>query len=409
MSSSTLPLPSCDVAVGTTPGVVAAPINSSAPLVSPSRLCKVLHVINGEHYSGAERVQDLLAAHLPEFGYEVGFACLKPGRFPSARQAREAQLFELPMQSQYDLRVIPGLTRIIREEGFELVHAHTPRSAMVGRWGAWLTRVPLVYHVHSPTARDTTQPLRNHLNDLVERSNLAGVSAMITVSHSLARYMAFRRYDDARIDVVHNGVPTPAEMRAVDPPAGEWRLGTIALFRPRKGLEILLDALAILRRHRRPVRLRAVGPFETPEYEQRIKRQVDQLGLGEVIDWVGFTADVPHELAQMDLFVLPSLFGEGLPMVVLEAMAAGVPSVGTRVEGIPEAIDDGVNGLIAAPGDAADLARCVTRVVAGDVDWKSLRRHAITTHAHRFSASHMARGVAAVYDRVLRRSPEAHR
>src|SRR5450631_2938733 len=63
----------------------------------------VLHVINGEHYSGAERVQDLLARRLPQFGYEVGFACLKPVRFPVARETKSAELFELPMRGRFDL------------------------------------------------------------------------------------------------------------------------------------------------------------------------------------------------------------------------------------------------------------------------------------------------------------------
>ena len=69
--------------------------------------------------------------------------------------------------------------------------------------------------------------------------------------------MAFRRYDDLRITVVHNGVPTPHATRESNPPRGEWRVGTIALFRPRKGLEVLLEALAMLRRRGRLVRLRA--------------------------------------------------------------------------------------------------------------------------------------------------------
>ena len=76
----------------------------------------------------------------------------------------------------------------------------------------------------------------------------------------------------------------------------------------------------------------------------------------EHITWTGFTRDVLDELRQMDLFVLPSLFGEGLPMVVLEAMAAGVPVVATRVAGIPEAIRPGQDGVLVEPGDAEDLA-----------------------------------------------------
>ena len=71
----------------------------------PSPIGRVLHLINGEHFSGAERVQDLLSARLPEFGFQVGLACVKPGRFAASRQHRTAPLFETPMHSKFDLSV----------------------------------------------------------------------------------------------------------------------------------------------------------------------------------------------------------------------------------------------------------------------------------------------------------------
>ena len=105
----------------------------------------------------------------------------------------------------------------------------------------------------------------------------------------------------------------------------------------------------------------------------------------------------------MDVFVLPSLFGEGLPMVVLEAMSAGVPVVGTRIEGVPEAVRDGVDGLLAAPGDPGDLARTIARVIRREADWSELRRSAHERQAGQFSDRSMAAGVAKVYSDVLRR------
>ncbi|MDA1052806.1 MAG: glycosyltransferase [Planctomycetota bacterium] len=366
-----------------------------------SAVVRIMHVINGEHYSGAERVQDLLSQHLPAFGYEVAFACVKPGRFGDRRQDQDSPIYELPMASRFDLRVARELCEIIQQEGFALVHAHTPRSALVGRLAAWFAKVPMIYHVHSPTSQDTTHGWRNRLNDWTERAALCKTARLITVSHSLGRHMRLRGYRPDLITVVPNGVPASTCRRGAVPPCGTWHIGTVALFRPRKGLEILLESLALMKESGIAVRLRAVGPFETPDYEAEIHWHVQRLGLRHDIDWVGFTQDVTRELTQMDLFVLPSLFGEGLPMVALEAMAAGVPVVGTRVEGVPEAIDDGANGVIANPGDADDLARSMMRIVAGKLDWCALRERAIKTHAEQFSAQRMAEGVADVYDRVL--------
>src|SRR5438552_1529894 len=81
---------------------------------------RVLHVINGEDYSGAERVQDLLALRLPEHGFEVSFACVKPGRFEACRQSRQSHLYELPMRHRFDLAPVWSLARLIRREGFVL-------------------------------------------------------------------------------------------------------------------------------------------------------------------------------------------------------------------------------------------------------------------------------------------------
>lgn len=366
-------------------------------------ILRVLHVINGEHYAGAERVQDLLAAGLGEFGVEVGLACLKPGQFAEKRQARLAPLYEVPMQSRFDFRPVWQLTQIVREHGYRLLHAHTPRTLLVATAVSLLTRVPVVYHVHSPASRDTTHRWRNLLNALIERVCLVLASALITVSGSLKRHVRSQGISDRKISVVHNGVPCRQTPVTADNRRTEWTIGTVALFRPRKGLEVLLEALARVRSQGLPVRLRAVGGFETPEYERQIKVQCAALGLADAVDWTGFTRDVNAELARMDLFVLPSLFGEGLPMVVLEAMAAGVPVLATRVEGIPEAIRDGVDGIIVPAGNPWALATAIDSIVAGKIDCSTLRANASQRQATQFSDRSMAQGVANVYRRVLAR------
>lgn len=383
------------------PQAPPAELTSSLEGVGQTR---VLQVINGEHFAGAERVQDLLAGTLPALGFPVSLACLKPGQFAQVRVHRDAPLRELAMRGRFDLRPVRTLIHMIRAEGFGLLHAHTPRALLLAGLASRWTGVPLLYHVHSPAARDSTRRWQNRINAAVERLFLGQCQAVITVSRSLRDDVLAHGLKADKVVAVPNGVPrrTPRPERGRAETA--WTLGTVALFRPRKGIEVLLEALALLRAEGLPVRLRAVGGFESPAYEAEVKRLVEQRGLASAIDWTGFTRDVDRQLATMDALVLPSLFGEGLPMVVLEAMAAGVPVVASRVEGIPEAIEDGREGLLAKAGDAADLARVLRCLLRGEVDWHSLRQAALKRQAEQFSERSMAAAVAAVYRRVLARA-----
>ncbi|MBN2580745.1 MAG: glycosyltransferase [Pirellulales bacterium] len=370
---------------------------------SPSvKTIGVLHVINGEHYAGAERVQDLLAEELPRCGFHAGFACLKPGEFPVRRHASQAPLYAVPMRHRGDFRAARRVAEIVRREGYRLIHAHTVRGAMIGRLAARRAEVPWIYHVHSPAARNSASSWRNRVNNLVERISLRGASRLIAVSGSLREQMICEGFDPQRITVVHNGVPPLYEIPPRSKPRGVWTLGAVALFRPRKGIEVLLEALGLLRYRGYGFHLRAVGQFETPAYERKIRTQAEHLGLADCITWTGFTGDVLSELLEMDLFVLPSLYGEGLPMVVLEAMAAGVPVVAADVEGVPEAIRNRQDGLLVRPGDAYDLAQAVAAVIDGQVDWLQLRENALHRQKIHFSDRSMSEGVAAVYRQVLK-------
>ncbi len=375
--------------------------NLKQSVLAPRTTTRILHVINGEHYAGAERVQDLLAGRLPEEGFEVGIACLKPRQFPKMMHTPDVPLYDLSMANRFDLRPVRQLIRIVREDGYEILHAHIPRTVLLASIASFVTGVPLVYHTHSPSSRDSTHWFRNRVNALIERIALAWCSAVIPVSHSLGRYVRQRGIRAAMVSVVPNGVPTRKSRPPRRAEQSEWIIGTMALFRPRKGTEVLLRSIAQLKAQGLSVRLRAVGNFETPEYERQIKQLVDELGIAEQVHWTGFTQDVDAELHKMDIFVLPSLFGEGLPMVVLEAMAAGVPVVASNVEGIPETIRQGVDGLIVEPNNHEALSDALRRLVDGEADWQKMQISARERQGEKFSDRAMAMGVARVYRRVL--------
>lgn len=362
---------------------------------------RILHVVNGEFYSGAERVQDHLAARLPEFGFEAHFACVKPGLFPETTVAAPETVHLFPMRSRLDLRPAWAMAAFIRKHDMALVHTHTPRAAMVGSLAARLTGRPVVHHLHSPAMADTETKGRNQRLALMEKICTRGARKFVAVSERTARWYLDRGVKPARMAVVYNGVPVGGPLPERKPPQESWTIGTVALFRPRKGLETLIESLALLKARGHAARLLAVGDFETEDYRSAIHGQCAGLGVDAMIDWAGFSKDAPARMAEMDCMALPSLFGEGLPMVVLEAMAVGTPVVATRVEGTPEAIRDGVDGLLTEPGDPNDLANALEALLSDSVRWAAFRASAHARQQQRFSDRSMAEGVARVYQEVL--------
>jgi glycosyltransferase involved in cell wall biosynthesis len=102
----------------------------------------------------------------------------------------------------------------------------------------------------------------------------------------------------------------------------------------------------------------------------------------------------------MQIMVLPSQFGEGLPMVVLEAMAVGLPVIASKVEGIPEAIRDGQDGLFFTPNNPQELASQIQQLVKNRVLWAEISQSAWQRQRSEFSDRSMAARVASVYDEL---------
>ncbi|MBU1675223.1 glycosyltransferase, partial [bacterium] len=183
-------------------------------------------------------------------------------------------------------------------------------------------------------------------------------------------------FDRGKVSVIPNGVDPAALRRTADPegaraglglPAGARVVSMVGEVGPRKDQETFLRAIALRRRGGAVFLIAGTGP---PAEEARLRALTAALGLDDgTVRWLGFRDDVPSLLAVSDVVVLPSR-EEGFPNALLEAMALGVPAIGTPVDGIPELIADGVNGLLVPVGDPAALAGAMARLL----DDEDLRR-----------------------------------
>ncbi|MEP3479023.1 MAG: glycosyltransferase [Fuerstiella sp.] len=368
--------------------------------LSDAKRHKVLHVVNGEHYAGAARVQDLLAQHLPANGFDVQFATLLSGRFAEQRVCQDVPLECVPMQHRLDLRAAKSIAAIVQRDGISLLHSHTTRSAMIAAAASYLSHVPFVHHVHCQMNTEVGSRWKSQLNLWIERTACRRAVQTIAVSDSIRQFMKGAGFRTDHCEVVPNGVPAPAETKSERLMSDSWTIGMVALLRERKGLETLLKSLPLLKAAQN-VRLKIVGPFETPEYERQIHDLANQLGISDQVQWTGFSSNVSGELLDMDVLVLPSVLAEGMPMVLLEAMASGIPIVGSNVDGITDVIQHQQNGLLSTPGCPNSLAEQLNLVLSGVVDWRLLRKNCQRKYHSRFSSKVMAEGVANVYRRVL--------
>ncbi len=381
----------------------------AAAIDRASRPIRVLHLLNGEHFSGVESVVvGLVRKHDPT-SVTPFIVCLIDGAL--RQQARDLCLpvRVLPMRGRLDLVPAWSLASYVRRNGIDLIHAHTLRANLVGSLAARLAGVPILVSIHSPARHETTHRIRNRVNSALERCLTALTNGYIAVSDDLRREMQAAGVRADLITVVRNGIDVERHgrgrrellRRELGVGGDEPVVGTIALLRPRKGVEVLLGAVEQLVRLHPKSRFVVCGGGEDSAYVDELLRLRDALSLGDRVRFLGFRRDVPYVLAGLDVFVLPSLFGEGLPMVVLEAMAAGKPVVATRVGGIGEAIVDGETGLLVPPGDPAALAAALAELLTNPDRIRSMGRQGQTRARDLFSDRAMAARTEAVYHRIL--------
>lgn len=319
------------------------------------RPLKILHIDPERAWGGGENQVIGLVSYLSSRGHENRLLCHAKGPLFREAQKRGVATLPLRMRSEIDLRPVVPLRRMVRREGFDIVHFHTRRAHALSLWLRGVS--PKVRFV---VTRRMDYPLKRgwYRRYLYNRA----VDGVVAISQKIADILIAGGVGKEKIRVIHSGID-PAPFREGHTSRVNSHLpviGTMAVLEERKGQRFLLQAAALLKQrgHRLEYRFAGAGS----EREQ-LREIAVGLGLGEEVSFVGFVSDAPAFLSTIDIFVLPSLY-EGLGVAVLEAMAAGKPVVATRVGGIPELVHDQVTGFLVPPKDPEALAGAISRLVS---------------------------------------------
>ena len=387
----------------TTPGPVGAhPWMGAMKAVSgrTTRPTRVMHITQDLTVGGLERVIVLLCRTLDRERFEPSVLCLrKAGDFAAELMAEGIPVHVLPWsREKLDYFTFRKVGRVLREQRIDVIHSHNTGPFFHGALGATLAGVKT--HIHTDHARPFPDSVRwmvaeHLLSHLAYR--VVGVSDDTT--HNLRHY---EKIPEGKLATIPNGI----DLQPIRSDATQLRhelgiapgtpvIGTAGRLAHQKGLEFLVQAAEILRPRFPDLKVLIVG--EGSE-QAALQNMVDRAGLQENVHLLGLRMDIPDLLALFDIYALPSRW-EGLPMAILEAMAAGLPIVGSAVGGVPTAVREGVNGFLVEPEDAASLAGSLERLLNDP----HLRRRMGEAGRKRYEASFTARQMTRRYEKLYLR------
>ena len=354
---------------------------------------RTLHVEAGRHYYGGARQVRYLVEGLAARGHDCVLAAPEGGALVGLPWAPGVRLAPLPMGGDLDIGLIARLRDLIRDTAPDLVHLHSRRGAdWLGGAAARLAGVPsvLTRRVDNPERRLVAR-LKYTLFDRVVAISAAVHGVLQDAGVPLEKLAIVRSAVDA--DGIATQCDRAAFRRAFDLPGRGAVLGMVAQFIPRKGHDLLLEALpAVLKRHPGVhVVLFGQVPLEVQE-----RREAQRRGLAGCLRFAGFRPDMEALYCALDLLVHPAR-EEGLGVALLQAGAAGVPVVACRAGGIIEVVVHGQTGLLVAPGDAPGLAEAIGRLVASPALRQAMGAAARQRALAEFSVDAMVDGYLRVY------------
>ncbi len=337
------------------------------PAVRPRRSGpRVLILTVGFTVGGAEQLILMTAPRLRRAGFEVTVACLKGwGPLGDELQAAGIRALALGARTPIDLRAAGRLISLLRRERIQIVHAHLFLANVVARLLGRLSASPVVITTHHDT--DVWMGRRHRL---LERATAPLSDAVVTCSEAVRQYaLATYGLRPGLVQTLRNAIVIPEgradaegreRLRRLFRAGPEERvIATVGrLDEPKKGLAVFLRAAGQLARELQRVeevpKVRFVLVGEGPA-RPGLEALAREQGIEHFTTFLGERRDVTDLMEAFDLFVQPSLW-EGFGVTLLEAMAAGLPVVASRVGGIPEIVSDGETGCLVAPGDADGLA-----------------------------------------------------
>ena len=377
------------------------------------RPARVLHVLSGCTVGGCEQHVLALLTRLNRERFEPWLACFEAEpdeatpMMPLFRAAG-VRAIDLRARRRTDPAALWRFRQLLRRGEFDIVHAHSFRTELGSvLWGRLQGLAPIVVRTVHNVDEFYVSPRYSALS----RLSAHGLHRIVAISDAVAEYLRHEAaLPDEKVIRIHYGIdPSPFQPDLPPPsrrpdgdPLRRPTLGVVARLAPQKGHRVLFDALPAVRSEIPNVYVRLVGHEELSTAAE-LRAYAVERGVADLVTFEGFRADVARVMADMDVFVLPSLW-EGFGLVLLEEMAAGRPVVASAVGPIPEIVVDGVTGLLVPPGDPAALAEATIRLLRDPELAAALGRAGRARVERELRVDTMVERTESLYDELLGRA-----
>jgi glycosyltransferase involved in cell wall biosynthesis len=324
------------------------------------RRVKIVHLVIGGEVAGGQLVALRLAHAASAAGHDVVFVSPSRGAFVDRAEREGFGVHVMRLDGALNPRSVARLRTALARERADVVHTHTHFSLnVIGRIAARAAGAVVVAHMH---VENVFRPgrLARGTQVAVDNGTARLCQWIVAVSDATRAALVAQGYPADRTVTVRNGIEArePARPASLEPPPTGPVLLEVGRLCEVKGQHELIAALARLDRSDVTVLLAGEDIETHGAFRLRLEHEASELGVADRVRFLGRRDDVPALLAGADALVLPSWI-EGLPLVVLEAMAAGVPVVATSVGGTPETVVEGETGFLVPPRDVSALAHAI--------------------------------------------------
>lgn len=364
----------------------------------------VLQLIDGLNVGGAEVLLRDLADGLQRSGYRVSVCYSTPGPLVREIAALDVPMTRLPRLARIDPVLLLNMIRVMRREQPQIVHTHLFKSDFHGRLAARLSGVPIVVSTLHNTHAWAKNPVLGGLYSASARF----ADTLIAVSDEVRTFAIEHQYAaPEKIASIANGVDT-RRFEGQDAAGQQLRrelgiapdaplIGVVARLSPQKDHQTFLLAAATIVKALPTARFLIAGDGVLRE---TLIASAHTLGLQEHVVFCGIRSDIPAVLGALDLLVFSSRW-EGLPVALLEGMAAARPVVATAVGGVPGVVIDGSTGLLVPPGEPDALAQACLRVLSDPGRANQMGQAGRARVEAHYSIGTMIRQTIAVYETLL--------